>query len=340
MLQFLCKRRSREDSAKSSAYREFDENVCNTTSKSSKLLKWMVDERWDKVFKFLSERLRDIHTNKDISRHSGSESRTEHSKELWGGIDLLNVSSTGQNILHLSCMFHPPISIVECILTIAPRVASTLNFENQYPLHLAAYYGASPEVIGLLMDQFPGALRHQDIHGHTPLHKVCQSYAFHYKASDLGNFANSALGLTRKQEDVQDAIQMITRGCPTVANLEDNDNCNALEYALASEHVDLATIKCIQRACSRTWRKTLAEAKRMNNVGAMQSTRRVHDDSNYRSSVRNHYSDRSCHSDPGPTGPSNDESKPTKPYFNGSIRSIATASTCEMLEFQTQHSAR
>ncbi len=340
MLQFLCRRRNREESAVSSACRDFDDSVCDTTSKSSKLLKWMVDERWDKVFKFLSTQSRDINSNTGICKHSGSESSNDNDKELWGGIDLLNISSTGQNILHLSCMFHPPISIVESILTAAPRVASNLNFEDQYPLHLAAHYGASPEVIGLLMDQFPGALRHQDIHGHTPLHKVCQSYAFHYKSSNLGNFANSAMGVTRKQEDVQDAIQMITRGCPTVANLEDNDNCNALEYALASEHVDLATIKCIQRACSRTWRKALAEAKKVNNVAAIQSTRRVHDDSNCKTSVRNHDSDRSCHSDPGPTSPLKDERKPAKPYFNGSIRSVATASTCEMLDFQTPHSVR
>lgn len=246
----------------------------------------------------------------------------------------MNVGQTGHNILHLSCMFHPPIPLVEAILVTEPSAISKLNSERQYPLHLAAQYGAAPEVIGLLIDHFPNALRHQDTHGQSPLHKVCQSYADNYKACCLGNFANTAFGITRKEEDVQDAIQMITRGCPAVANLEDNEHCNALEYALTSEHVNLATIKCIQRACSRTWRKSIEDAKKSQNRRSRQTIRRVCADGCIIGRSSHDYG-QSSYSDPGPAGSSKERTKTRKKDLHGSLKSIATASTltCEILDF-------
>lgn len=221
--------------------------------KRSSILELIMNERWHNILEFLSPPSARKQSRRSICAHY-DYSRADQE-------NLMNVGNSGNTILHITCMFHPPVHVIEMILIKIPFAVSQANHDGQYPLHVASQYGACPDVIGLLMDHYTPALRRRDNEGKTPLHLSCQSYANNYHVPrDIG-LRDPFIPVSIHEDDVQFTIQMITRACTSVVNLEDNQGYNALEYALASDYIHLDTIKCIQRAASRSWRISLKSAQ-------------------------------------------------------------------------------
>mmetsp|Transcript_41114 Transcript_41114/g.50044 ORF Transcript_41114/g.50044 Transcript_41114/m.50044 type:complete len:247 (+) Transcript_41114:68-808(+) len=81
-------------------------------------------------------------------------------------------------ILHFVCYFKPSLSAVKAIVASNPRSAMQLDFKNQYPLHIASEYGASPDVIIHLLKQNKEAASFQDIDGKIPLHLWIKNYYY------------------------------------------------------------------------------------------------------------------------------------------------------------------
>lgn len=73
--------------------------------------------------------------------------------------------------LHMLCkIFNPPEDVVLAIVNAAPDVASWTDTQGWLPLHHACAYGASPEVLKLLIEAYPEGKTQQDKQLRTPLH--------------------------------------------------------------------------------------------------------------------------------------------------------------------------
>jgi len=79
----------------------------------------------------------------------------------------------GENILHDICRFHPPLDVLETLLTaLRHQRGSTFGTDDQgrTPLHLAAASGAAPQIIDALVRADPTPASIGDIDGRSPLH--------------------------------------------------------------------------------------------------------------------------------------------------------------------------
>jgi len=80
--------------------------------------------------------------------------------------------SHGDNLLHMVCRFHPPVSVVRMVLRQREPLLAVqeVNSQGQIPLHVAAASGASYKVVHLLLEQSMCTVMAQDSAGNTPLH--------------------------------------------------------------------------------------------------------------------------------------------------------------------------
>ena len=58
---------------------------------------------------------------------------------------------SGVNALHKICSFHPPLDIVVAVVDLMPELVNGRDCIKQTPLHFAAKYGASPQVLHFLL---------------------------------------------------------------------------------------------------------------------------------------------------------------------------------------------
>lgn len=169
---------------------------------------------------------------------------------------LMNLNSSGETILSLTCRFNPPHHIIQLITQIFPRAAETVNANEQYPIHMAASYGASPAVISHLCDLFPEAAGRIDNLGRTPLHLACSDYVKTYK---ICRQPQSPLLLL--DDAIYQTVRELINASPQAVHREDYDGTSALEYGI-SANVDIKAINCIQKACERFY-KSQSERQRI-----------------------------------------------------------------------------
>jgi len=153
----------------------------------------------------------------------------------------------GQNILHIACRFKVPLTIAKLICKKYPRAASSKTKpQRYYPLHLAVTFGAHPEVIAHIAEQYPKAAGCVDCTGKTPLHLLCQNYPNYYSHIDL-NKGEAQLPL---DEAMLLVVRLLTRAFPKLVNVDDEDDVTALEYAIDND-CHITVVRSIQRACER-----------------------------------------------------------------------------------------
>jgi len=153
----------------------------------------------------------------------------------------------GQNILHIACRFKVPLTIAKLICKKYPRAASSKTKpQRYYPLHLAVTFGAHPEVIAHIAEQYPKAAGCVDCTGKTPLHLLCQNYPNYYSHIDL-NKGEAQLPL---HEAMLLVVRLLTRAFPKLVNVDDEDDVTALEYAIDND-CHITVVRSIQRACER-----------------------------------------------------------------------------------------
>jgi hypothetical protein len=86
--------------------------------------------------------------------------------------------TTGTTLLHTCCQLHPPADILTRMVQLCPLVANQRDSFGRYPLHVAAAFGASPQVIKFLILQNEAAASRPDFEGKTPLHLYCEYGCF------------------------------------------------------------------------------------------------------------------------------------------------------------------
>ena len=150
---------------------------------------------------------------------------------------------TKENILHFTCRFDAPRSTIELIASKYSKSLHTPDNIGRYPIHIASKYGASPQVIQFLICENVAASGVPDDTGKTPIHYAAQYYSLDSHGS-----------VKERNEDMLQVVRLLKASAPESFNLEDNQERNAIEYALES-NVDIKVIKAIQRAARDDWRE-------------------------------------------------------------------------------------
>ena len=124
-----------------------------------------------------------------------------------------------------------------------PESLKIPDVTGRYPIHVAAKWSASPDVIQFLIKANPAAVGLPDGSGKTPMHYVGECYVCNYTSP-----------LYDRDEAMLQVVKMLKTAAPNSVNLEDIYGMNAIEYALDSE-ASLGVIKTMQWACRDDWRE-------------------------------------------------------------------------------------
>ena len=149
-------------------------------------------------------------------------------------------------VLHFALRFQAPLRTVSLLSRLYPSSISSPDASGRYPIHVACKWSATPDVVDYLVRKNSSACGVQDSFGKTPMHYVAEFYV-----------ANYQIPLERKypmDDSMMQVVKLLKAAAPTSVNLEDDEGCNAIEYALVND-VNIKVIKSMQRACRDDWRQ-------------------------------------------------------------------------------------
>jgi ankyrin repeat protein len=155
---------------------------------------------------------------------------------------------TQDNILHFACRFNAPLSIIKLLASKYTKSILIPDAIGRFPIHVACKYGASPLVIHFLICENFQAAGVPDDSGKAPIHYVAQYYARNHQTASTN-------------ENMLQVVRLFKASAPESFNLEDDEEYNAIEYALES-NCDINVIKAMQRAARDDWR----ELKKKHNI--------------------------------------------------------------------------
>lgn len=150
---------------------------------------------------------------------------------------------TSEIILHFATRFQAPLRIVSLLARIYPMSLTSADATGRYPIHVASKWSATPDVIAFLIKANPSVVGVQDSLGKTPMHYVGECYLAHYNSP-----------MYNRDDSMLQVVRLLKTAAPLSVNLEDNEEMNAIEYALLSE-ASLKVVKTMQRACRDDWRE-------------------------------------------------------------------------------------
>lgn len=162
--------------------------------------------------------------------------------------DAVGHSITRDLLVHFVCRFQAPTSIVRVVAKTYRESLQCADALGRFPIHIACAWGASPETIEFLIKKYPVAASIQDHEGKAPIHHLCQSFVLNYQDTSLMSVKESMMSI----------VNMLKAAAHKSFNLEDDDEMNAIEYAIES-NTDIKVIKAIQRACRDDWRERKEE---------------------------------------------------------------------------------
>lgn len=154
---------------------------------------------------------------------------------------------TGKSILHQLCCMHPPLTIVQKVLQQCPDLVHQVDHFGRTALHHAADWGASPQVMEILLKENQEAALQRDFEGKTPLHLTFGGYGDGW--CDTGNEAGDIVTGPYKP-----VIVSLSQASPDAINIEDENGMNPIEYAIMNE-MDISIIKIMQKRSVSSWQK-------------------------------------------------------------------------------------
>lgn len=140
-----------------------------------------------------------------------------------------NYAAGRATLLHTCCQLHPPLDIVTRMVQLCPLAAHQRDASGRYPLHVAAAFGASPQVVHFLILQNQSAAACQDLEGKTPLHLSCE-YGCFEGACDPGDDTNDNVTLVKGP--ILKQLRDLFSASAMAINQEDNDGCTPLELSI------------------------------------------------------------------------------------------------------------
>lgn len=149
-------------------------------------------------------------------------------------------------VLHFALRFQAPLRTVSLLSKVYPSSITSPDASGRYPIHVACKWSATPNVVNYLIRLNSSACGVQDSLGKTPMHYVAEYY--------ITNYQLPLEMLYPMDESMMQVVKMLKSAAPTSVNLEDDEGCNAIEYALVND-VNMKIIKSMQRACRDDWRQ-------------------------------------------------------------------------------------
>ena len=149
-------------------------------------------------------------------------------------------------VIHFAVRFQSPLRTVLLLSRHFPSSLEQSDATGRYPIHVAAKWGAMPDVIEFLIRTNPAAAGVQDDLGKTPMHYVAEYYT--------RNYNRRIASVCPVNESMLLVVKLLKNAAPKSVNLEDHDGVNAIEYALESD-ADIKVVKTMQRACRDDWRE-------------------------------------------------------------------------------------
>jgi len=146
-------------------------------------------------------------------------------------------------IVHFAVRFQAPLRIITLLSSAYAESLSSPDAAGRYPIHVAAKWGAAPDIIQFLIKSNPSVAGLPDHSGKTAMHYVGEFYHVNFSSS----YCN-------RDEAMLHVVRLVKFAAPNSVNLEDDDGMNAIEYALLSD-ANLAVIRAMQRACRDDWRE-------------------------------------------------------------------------------------
>lgn len=146
----------------------------------------------------------------------------------------------GMTLLHAAVRYDPPIRVLDKMIRLYPSALRGQDCIGRTPLHVAAGCGASSSIIKLLTVGYREACDLQDEDGRTPLHFAC----------------DTSCQLFEEDEDVVrappslDTVRVLLAGSLKAVTLEDEDEMNAVEYAIVSD-APIEVVNLLQKASQR-----------------------------------------------------------------------------------------
>jgi hypothetical protein len=160
---------------------------------------------------------------------------------------------TPEIVVHFAARFQAPMRTIALLSQYFPSSLESADATGRYPIHVAAKWGATPDVIQFLLRSNPASAGIQDSLGKSPMHYVAEFYA--------QNYSPRMAQILPMQESMLQAVKLLKTAAPASVNLEDNEGCNAIEYALEND-ADIKVVKAMQRACRDDWRERKDQGRR------------------------------------------------------------------------------
>ena len=159
--------------------------------------------------------------------------------------DAIDRPISKQLLLHFACRFQAPLSSLILIANYFPESVEHADSIGRFPIHVASKWGALPDVCAFLIGSNPSAAGIQDSLGKTPMHYIGEYYTrtYQYNAHAVGTL----------EDNMKAVVKILKRAAPKSMNLEDDDEINAIEYAIEYD-APLSVIKSMQRTSRDGWR--------------------------------------------------------------------------------------
>eukprot|EP00984_Skeletonema_dohrnii_P008600 scaffold3187_cov82-Skeletonema_dohrnii-CCMP3373.AAC.2 len=162
------------------------------------------------------------------------------------GPDMADHAITEHIVVHFAVRFQAPLRTISLLSKLYPSSISSPDACGRYPVHVACKWSATPDVVNYLVRLNSSACGVQDSFGKTPMHYVAEFY--------VANYQLPLEMLYPMDESMMQVVKLLKSAAPTSLNLEDDEGCNAIEYALVND-VNIKVIKYMQRACRDDWRQ-------------------------------------------------------------------------------------
>jgi len=150
---------------------------------------------------------------------------------------------TRELIIHHACSHRAPVCALRSLSSEYWKSLYHADKDGRFPIHVAALNGAGPDIISFLISSNCATAGIKDSLGKTPLHYICEEFL------DKNKDANSL----RTHQDMFWTVGLLLKSAPSSVNVEDDEEMNPIEYAIASgAHVGI--IKEMQKASRSCWR--------------------------------------------------------------------------------------
>ena len=170
---------------------------------------------------------------------------------------------TEESVVHFALRYRAPIHIIKLLAKYYPLCLTRPDCTGKFALHVACKYGTSPTIMEFLISENKLAAGVQDPDGKTPVHYLAECYASNYETS------SDSASLTVNEYMIV-IIQLLREAAPESFNVEDEEERNAIEYAIEND-ADIKVIKKMQYAARDNWRRRALKASGQQGKGHAES---------------------------------------------------------------------